>query len=109
MTAKTAPAAPTRTLREIALEVWNDWPAARNAGTWDSQLGMYVGEHPAHPYLLAMLTLESMTDRFHEDGARSVVAYFLSNATGWRGETARRIKAELKAAQEWAAAQGVRW
>jgi len=25
-----------------------------------------------------------------------IVRYFLSNATTWRGETARRIKAELK-------------
>ena len=30
------------------------------------------------------------------DSAKSVVIYFLSNATTWRGETARRVKTELK-------------
>ena len=32
------------------------------------------------------------------DSMASVVAYFLSNATGWRGDDARRLKAELKKA-----------
>jgi hypothetical protein len=30
------------------------------------------------------------------DTGKSVVLYFLSNATSWRGEVARRVKAELK-------------
>ena len=30
------------------------------------------------------------------DDGGSIVLYFLSNATTWRGEDARRIKAELK-------------
>jgi hypothetical protein len=46
----------------------------------------------ARPYLDAMSSLDSI-----EDDARSVVLYFLSNAGSWRGDTARRIKAELKA------------
>jgi hypothetical protein len=29
------------------------------------------------------------------DSGRSIVAYFLSNASTWRGETAKRIKLEL--------------
>lgn len=48
------------------------------------------------PYLNAMLTLQSHNDTFGCDSGRSIVLYFLSNATTWRGETARRIKAELK-------------
>lgn len=31
------------------------------------------------------------------DSGVSVVLYFLSNASTWRGETAKRIKSELKA------------
>jgi hypothetical protein len=30
------------------------------------------------------------------DDAKSIVSYFLCNATTWRGEDARRIKKELK-------------
>lgn len=51
----------------------------------------------AEPYLDAMYELESINDSYYLDSARSVVLYFLSNATGWRGDTARRIKSELKA------------
>jgi hypothetical protein len=47
--------------------------------------------------LEAMLSLEFITDSYHYDSADSVVRYFLSNASTWRGDTARRVKAELKA------------
>ncbi len=49
----------------------------------------------AVPYLNALASLGSMTDRYGEDSARSIVAYFLANATTWRGLDARLIKAEL--------------
>jgi len=29
------------------------------------------------------------------DSGKSIVAYFLSNASSWRGETAKRVKKEL--------------
>jgi len=51
----------------------------------------------AVPYLRAMLALETMSDQYGHDDADMILRYFLSNATTWRGETARRIKAELKA------------
>ena len=51
----------------------------------------------AVPYLDAMFSLNSIKDRFIEDSGYSVVAYFLSNVTTWRGEDAKRIKAELNA------------
>ena len=52
----------------------------------------------AIPYLNAMRSLSSVNDSYgYEDGS-SVVLYFLSNASAWRGDDARRIKAELKAA-----------
>lgn len=50
----------------------------------------------AVPYLDAMSVLSSIRGRYYEDSAESVVLYFLSNASGWRGDDARRIKAELK-------------
>jgi hypothetical protein len=55
--------------------------------------GVYFG---AVPYLQAMFDIETMTDRYGADSARTIVSYFLSNASTWRGPTARIVKAELK-------------
>jgi len=71
-----------RSLSQIADEIKADWA------------NVYFG---AVPYLEAMSTLDQVTDRYYEDDAEDIVLYFLSNATTWRGETARRVKAELKA------------
>lgn len=71
-----------RPLHEVATEIRADWDR------------VYFG---AVPYLDAMAGLDSIDDSFFLDSARSIVRYFLSNATTWRGETARRVKAELKA------------
>jgi hypothetical protein len=43
-----------------------------------------------------MGTLNTINDNYGYDTAHSIVIYFLANATTWRGETARRVKAELK-------------
>ena len=53
--------------------------------------------YAAKPYLSAMFELNKITDNYICDSGKSVVLYFLSNASSWRGETAKRIKAELKA------------
>ncbi len=71
----------TRPLRDIAQEIYQDW----------RPVSPY-----AKPYLEAMSTLSSIDDNYMMDSGRSVVAYFLSNASQWKGETAKRIKAELK-------------
>lgn len=71
-----------RSLRTIAIEIITDWTT------------VYYG---AVPYLKAMASLDKITDMYHCDTAESVVLYFLSNAQTWRGDTARRVKAELKA------------
>ena len=42
-----------------------------------------------------MLQLDSLDSKFGHDDGDSVVRYFLSNSSGWRGETAKRVKAEL--------------
>ena len=70
-----------RTLKQIASEINDDWT---NINTY------------ALPYLHAMYELESIDDSYGLDSAKSVVLYFLSNATTWKGEKAREIKKELK-------------
>ena len=50
----------------------------------------------AVPYLDAMACLGSIKDKYGLDSGTSIVRYFLSNATSWRGPMARKIKAELK-------------
>jgi len=49
----------------------------------------------AIPYIDAMLTLSSIDDNYFLDSGAEIVARFLGNAQTWRGETARRVKAEL--------------
>jgi hypothetical protein len=44
-----------------------------------------------------MHSLGSVRDYFGSDSADSVILYFLSNARAYRGDDAKRIKAELKA------------
>ncbi len=50
----------------------------------------------AVPYLDAMKSLSGPSDNFGFDSGKEIVLYFLANANGWRGDDARRIKAELK-------------
>lgn len=72
----------TRSLSVIAHEISRTWTKP------------YFG---AVPYLQALKSLEYIEDNYGADSAKSIVLYFLSNATTWRGGDARRIKAELKA------------
>ncbi len=53
--------------------------------------------YAAKPYLSAMQSLQSINDQYMQDDGRSVVLYFLSNATSWRGPVAQAVKKELKA------------
>lgn len=77
-----APTTAPRPLFEIAADIQKTWPKP------------YFG---AVPYLDAMGSLDKIGDNYFADTAASIVMYFLSNATTWRGDDARRIKAELKA------------
>lgn len=74
--------AQNRPLHQIANEIRKDWQK------------VYFG---AVPYLQAMACLDKVTDNYGMDTGKSIVLYFLANAGTWRGETAKRIKAELKA------------
>lgn len=49
----------------------------------------------AEAYVTPMKSLSNISDRYYEDSAESIVMYALANLTSWRGEAARRIKAEL--------------
>ena len=71
----------TRQINEIAQEIKADWK------------NVYFG---AEPYLEAMGSLRSIDDAYGLDTGKSMVVYFLANAGTWRGDTARRVKAELK-------------
>lgn len=72
----------TRPLWAIAAEIRRTWGDAVHFG--------------ARPYLDAMAQMDDVSDSYGFDSARSIVLYFLSNATRWRGPDARRLKAELK-------------
>jgi hypothetical protein len=74
----------TRSLSAIAHDIKNDWQKVNYA---------------AVPYLDAMLELESINDNYYHDTAHSVVAYFLANASSYRGEKAKHLKSELKLLQ----------
>jgi len=52
----------------------------------------------AVPYLDALCTLQDKNDTYGYDTAESIVIYFLGNASTFKGEDAKRLKAELKAA-----------
>ena len=50
----------------------------------------------AKPYLEAMSQLNSIDDQYIYDDARSVIMYFLANASTFRGNDAKVLKTELK-------------
>jgi hypothetical protein len=72
-----------RTLKEIVNEIQADWPVISNAGARDA--------------LECMKKMGAITARFGADpSGYSVVGAFLTNAIGWRGTVARRVKKELR-------------
>ena len=71
-----------RPLSEVAKEIKKDW------------IKPYFG---AVPYIQAMSLMDKASDSYGWDSGESIVLYFLSNATTWRGSKAKEIKLELKA------------
>lgn len=69
-----------RKLSEIAAEIRADW----------QNMDVY-----AKQYVNAMAQMSSINDRYMADDAEGIVLYFLSNASKWRGDVARRVKKEL--------------
>ena len=66
-----------RTVSAVARDIRKEWGDKVN--------------YAAKPYLQAMLN-----DDYGHDGQKSVVLYFLSNASAFRGGNAAALKAELK-------------
>lgn len=77
-----------RPLSEIAIEIEKLW---RNEFGSQYRQKFYA----AMAYLGPMRMLSTTKDNYGMDSGHSIVAYFLSNVTMWRGEDARRIKKEL--------------
>jgi hypothetical protein len=71
-----------RPLYTIARDIRRAWPKVNYA---------------AAPYLDAMGALNSINDKYLYDDGRGIVRYFLANAAAFRGDTAKALKAELKA------------
>ena len=72
-----------RTLREIAKEIKADWRVINNAAARES--------------LECMESMGQITERYGADpNGYSVVATFLSHSNGWHGDTANRIRKELR-------------
>lgn len=69
-----------RPIYKIAEEIRKDWQKP------------YFG---AIPYLNAMKSMNNISETFGYDTGKSIVRYFLSNASTWRGEVAKRVKKEL--------------
>jgi hypothetical protein len=75
-----------RAIYKIAKEIQQIW----------SKQGRGVN-YAAKPYLRAMDELTTIDENYYADSAASIVRYFLANASSFKGEDARRLKAELKA------------
>ena len=73
----------TRPLYAIASDISLDWGQKMH--------------YAAKPYVMAMATMTSITESYFYDTGEDIVLRFLANASSWKGETARRVKAELKA------------
>lgn len=71
-----------RPLHEVAKDIRANWGKVNYA---------------AEPYLVALASLSSINDKYGADDAKSIVLYFLSNASTFRGPVAKALKAELKA------------
>ena len=71
-----------RTISDIASDIYESWRGVNYA---------------AKPYLEAMQSLNTIDDRYGLDDGRGIVARFLCNASTFRGDKAKALKAELKA------------
>jgi len=66
---------------ELATIIRKNWPKVNYA---------------AQPYLDAMRSMDSFDQDYGADTGQSIGLYFLSNASSWRGDVAKLVRAELK-------------
>ncbi len=83
-----------RTVAEIAAEIRKDWVKTDAMGIRVSAVNF-----AAKPYLAEMAHIGDINEvcGFGGETGKTMVLYFLCNCGTWRGEVAKRIKAELKA------------
>lgn len=79
-----------RPLGAIAWDVLQD-PSYRGGDPTYAGLARH-----AHPYLMAMMSMQSLSDTVDGVSGVHAVDHLIFNLVGWRGETARRIKGELR-------------
>lgn len=86
---KMTPAPLSRPLAAVAAEIVKDYEVKGKP--------VYFA---AKPYVDAMryMPTTDLGGKFYEDDAEGIVIRLLGNLTTWRGETATRVKSELKAA-----------
>ena len=70
-----------KSIAELAAIIRKDWQKVNFA---------------AKPYLSAMDCMSDINHSFGFDSGKSIVLYFLSNASSWRGDVAKAVKLELK-------------
>ena len=70
-----------RPINQIAQDIRKEWKNVNYA---------------AKPYLFAMFELTDKNSRCGYDNANSIILYFLSNASTFRGQRAKDLKNELK-------------
>lgn len=74
-----------RYIKDIARDIHTEWSKTKS------------GVHAyAVPYLHAMMALYTTSDSYGAYSAKSIVLYFLSNASTFRGDRAKELKQELK-------------
>jgi hypothetical protein len=79
------PGLSTMTLNQIAIVIYDDHRAQHKQVNY-----------AAKPYLEAMSSLQHIDDNYMQDTGISIVSYFLSNASQWKGDVAKAVKNELK-------------
>lgn len=87
---KVTPAPLTRPLAAIAAEIKKDYLVRQGKPVYFA----------ASPYVEAMgyMPTTELSARYYEDTAEDIVIRLLGNLSTWRGETATRVRNELKAA-----------
>jgi hypothetical protein len=75
-----------RPLNQLAAAILVDWKQSPSSGSY---------RRFALPYVEAMLTMNNCEDRYGLEWGDMIVARALNALHQWRGETARKVKAEL--------------
>lgn len=78
-----------RPINKIAAEIMTLWRPTILTGIVPGYIRFSL------PYVKAMLDIGDINGSYGLDPADDIVLRFLTNASGWRGDAARRIKAEL--------------